>query len=129
MTEWTTGQEELLRANAHKGAEFCAQIIAEEYGIRRSPAATLRKMNRLGITSMRYEICPMCGRRVLQLVRGRDVCKMCNAKARLQRERERAAMQLEWTDEDEREFQRIERERKALQRRNERLAHGKDTEA
>lgn len=77
---WTEEQDLFLMTNANKGAAWCAHQICMTYGVKRSAEATQRHGTRIGVSWVRYEICPECGKPVLSISTRAGVCKDCNAK-------------------------------------------------
>lgn len=77
--EWTTKQDELLALYANLGAEYCADEIARQFGIRRSAAATRRHMYRLGLSCARFDVCDECGRAVRK-TDADGLCRSCHVR-------------------------------------------------
>lgn len=91
---WTSEQESMLVENAQKGAKFCRDEIAREFGVKRSVEATRRHANRLGVVTMVITICPHCGRPARKLNRRSGLCKTCNIKELAQKQREKNSVLL-----------------------------------
>ena len=69
-------QDEVLWEHGHEGAERCAAIIRNRYGVARTPEAVKRHAYRIGAPIVQYEICPRCGSRV-QHLGPHGVCYPC----------------------------------------------------
>lgn len=101
---WTTGQDEIIRALAGQPVEVICNAIADGFGIRRGVFATARHMQRIGVSTLIFEICPMCGARVRRLHRSGE-CAACSAK----RNAEAIAKSRQIIERDEREVSNEER--------------------
>lgn len=120
MTKWSTLQERVLWENGHEGAEKCAAIIWNRYGIARSAEAVRRHAYRIGAPIIRYEICPECGRKVKTLTR-EDVCRVCHQRMLADRQRERNARILhELSQPDDEEYETARREYDRLRQQHHR---------
>ncbi len=113
--KWTPEQDEFLEAHANKGAEWCAREMFARFGVLRSREAVWRHAYRIGASMRRYEICPSCGREVMQLKGGSGLCRACHMHELAEKSRElRDGIEKSISErEDEREY---ERNRKWLQR-------------
>ncbi len=74
---WTPEQEEILAELASLGAEACRDAIYRRTGAMRSVGATERHANRIGVSLVRHDACPACGRRVARL-RPSGLCSACH---------------------------------------------------
>lgn len=79
-TRWTEEQDLFLMANSNKGAAWCADQISSIYGADRSAEATQRHGSRIGVSWVRYDICPECGKPMLSLPPKLGICRDCNAR-------------------------------------------------
>lgn len=77
MTKWSKAQDELLREFGNRGAEYCAAALRNRFGISRTPEAVRRHAYRVGISIIRYETCPRCGRAV-STVGADGLCGLCH---------------------------------------------------
>ena len=79
MPRWSKLQDEVLWEHGHEGAERCAAIIRNRYGVARTPDAVKRHAYRIGAPIIQHEICPRCGTRVAYLG-PYGVCYACRQK-------------------------------------------------
>lgn len=77
MTKWSKAQDDILREFGNHGAEYCARLIRERFGIERTAQAVSRHAYRIHVSIVRYETCPQCGRRVARLAVS-GVCPICH---------------------------------------------------
>ena len=120
---WTSGQEEMLRANAHMGARMCRDLIYEEYGIYREIEATKRHALRIGVSLRKYEICPKCGGRSLEVEQATGFCKVCFMKSKVRQEKAlQQQMRREALRKENHEYSEARRQYLTLQRANQRFA-------
>lgn len=125
MTKWTTKQEEIVLMYANLGAEFIATEIEEETGVRRSVSSIVSKAHQMGVSMVKYQVCPRCGAKVRKLNRNTGLCRDCNMKElRDNALREQAFLirELNRNEETTAEYERIRREYLAVSRANQRLA-------
>lgn len=78
MRRWTKAEDEALELSAHLGAERASVAIFEATGSIRSKTAVLRRAQRLGVSMMRYEVCPQCLREVPKLMQLTGLCPLCH---------------------------------------------------
>lgn len=110
MSRWSTLQEQVLWEHGNEGADRCAAIIRNLYGVSREPEAVRRHAYRIGAPMLRYEICPDCGRKVKSLTR-EGVCRVCHQRQLADRQRERnARLMREIARSDEAEYEAARRE-------------------
>lgn len=88
MANWSSGQNRILQENGNLGARKCRDLIHKQYGIYRSVEATERHAYRIGVSVMRYQTCPGCGRPVRKLNTYSGYCQACHYKQKAQEERE-----------------------------------------
>lgn len=86
---WTHEQEDMLVENANRGAEFCRDLIASQFGIHRSVEATRRHANRLGVITLKIDTCPHCGQPTRKLNKLTGLCATCNMKELAQKQHAR----------------------------------------
>lgn len=128
MAQWTTRQEKILETYANLGAEFIAAEIESETGVKRTVSSIQSKAQELGVSLIKYQVCPRCGARVRKLNRNTGLCDYCNIKElRDKAIREQAYLQalqkeLEKDMKQTVEYQRVEHEYLAVSRSNQRLA-------
>lgn len=88
MPRWSRQQDDVLWEHGHEGAERCAAIIWDRFGISRTPDAVKRHAYRIGAPIFEHEICPRCGGAVRYL--GADgICYACAQRANAEVERRR----------------------------------------
>lgn len=75
---WTREQNEYLAAHANEGAERVRRDMFKEFGILRSTDAIVRHGNRIGVSFLRWEICPKCGTRTQSLNLMTGLCSRCH---------------------------------------------------
>lgn len=113
---------------ASLGAETIAKEIKAETGVSRSVGSIQVHAHRIGVSLVKYQTCPRCGRRQVKLNRITGLCDMCNAyERRDQAKRENADLralkrELEEDVKQTVEYKRVWREYRATSRSNERLA-------
>jgi uncharacterized Fe-S cluster-containing radical SAM superfamily enzyme len=74
---WTTAQEQLLREYGSLGAKRCAELLAEQYGVKRSVQAIQMHASRIGVSLYEYHTCIHCGRKAKKL-RHTGLCEVCH---------------------------------------------------
>ena len=128
MPKWSWQQDSVLWEHGHEGAERCATIIWQRFGISRTPGAVQRRASRIGASMLRYEICPGCGRRTREITE-RGVCPICHQRELAHGQREfnkllqaEIRRSLKSTD----EYRKAEREHEKARQENSRLCrkHG-----
>jgi len=87
MAGWTSEQNAILKECSHLGFEACRDLIYQRYGVKRSIEATKRQAYRIGASTVRYEVCPECGRKVVRLNSETGLCKACNERFRAEEQR------------------------------------------
>jgi len=87
MAGWTKDQNELLKECSHLGFEACRDLIYQRFGVRRSVEATKRQAYRIGASTVRYVVCPECGRKAARLNYETGLCKACNERYRAEEQR------------------------------------------
>ena len=87
MQPWTPDQNALLRECSHLGFEACRDLIYQRFGVMRSVEAVKRQAYRIGASTVRYEVCPECGRKVGRLNTETGLCKACNERYRAEEQR------------------------------------------
>lgn len=126
MARWTEEQERVLREAAHMGAAECAGEIFARTGVRRSEQSVRMHASRMGLSMVRFSVCPCCGSNVRSLHRTTGLCAACNAEYRAKAQREehdRIELELRRSDaEKEERRKRAVREYKRWNMRARRLA-------
>lgn len=83
MPHWTIEQDEILIAYANLGASEVRKALLQ-MGVKHTEAAVIKRASRIGVTLIRYEVCPECGRKVKRLS-SLGMCQNCTAKRRTER--------------------------------------------
>ena len=120
MTRWSKQQDDVLWEHGNEGAERCAAIIGNRYGVARTPEAVRRHAYRIGAPIVRFEICVGCGGKASR-VDDEGLCRTCHQKRVTELYRQRAERARAGIDSDDglaaarREYdalrQRVRRER------------------
>lgn len=118
--QWTTKQDAILAEHSHKGAIWCAHELYRRCGVRRSVKAVERHGNRIGVSWMRYEVCPKCGETVDRLTASGTSAGLCRVCA-LQAQRDAARDAWEAAERSERKSAELLREANMYRQRTSRL--------
>ena len=86
MIYWTTDEEDVLKANAYRGAEAVSELLLAECGTRRSVRAVQQYASRIGVSLRVQEVCPQCGVVGLRLNKRSGLCQKCTNLMHLQEE-------------------------------------------
>lgn len=123
MTEWTTGQDAILRELSYLGAAAVRDALKRECGVERSIRAIEIRASRIHVSLAVRQVCPDCGVVGVRLNRQSGLCPKCTELMHLneeiafneilQEEREAAT--------DEAAIAEIKRERDKMRQRNSRL--------
>lgn len=124
MRPWTAEQESILVKNSNRGAEFCRDLIEDQYGIKRTIEATRKHANRLGLTLRKVTVCPHCGRGA-RLNRLSGLCPTCNMVELKEKQKQINSELISQMKNDERKpndtFVKAQKEYDALRQSNRRL--------
>lgn len=123
MVPWTTRELEIMRERGYLGVKAVQRAIADECGNVRSARSIESRASRCHVSLRVQQVCPECGVVGLRLNRQSGLCPRCTELMHLEEEiafnelleQERAEVA------DEREIERIARERAAMRQRNSRL--------
>lgn len=77
MIYWTTEEEDVLRENAHLGADAVSAALLRECGTRRSARAVQQYASRINVSLRVKEVCPECGTIGLKLNKRTGLCPRC----------------------------------------------------
>lgn len=123
MMEWTTKQNDVLRAYSFRGVEAVQEALRRECGVDRTVRAIEMQASRIHASLKVQTVCPECGVVGLRLNRQTGLCPRCSEKQHLAEEiafnevleTERLAAA------DEGELDALNREYAAMRQRNSRL--------
>lgn len=87
VEHWTTGQEGVLRAYAHLGAEGVRDALEREYGVERSVRAIEAHASRIHVSLRQLDVCPQCGAVGVRINRTSGMCALCTERGHVEEER------------------------------------------
>ena len=121
---WTTGEDEILAANANKGAEAVCEEL-RRLGYLRSASAVVNRASEMGVSLIRYDTCPECGRPIKSrsLNRVTGLCCLCSQRilASESKKRREAAEEGRYSEEDMRLIRRYQQQRWTERKKKERV--------
>lgn len=124
MSEWTTRQEEVVRAYGHLGVKAVQRELREQCGVERSFRSIESKASRIHVSLRVQTVCPECGAVGLRLNRQSGLCARCTELMHLREEvafNEILQAEAEEAADREGDIAEIKRERDRMRKRNSRL--------
>lgn len=88
MRRWTREEDAILRECASMGAMECRRELRRRLRASRSVSAVKARAQRLGVSLVRFETCPRCGRKVRR-VRPDGLCEPCHQRRLAERQKAR----------------------------------------
>lgn len=123
---WTTSEDEVLVANANRGAE-CVRDELLRLGHDRSVSAVVSRAQEIGVSLVRYCTCPECGRPIKEAALNRvtGFCRLCSQRILADEAKHRREMAEEgrYSSDDIRLMRKYEQQRWSERKRKERVLH------